>query len=333
MESPEQTIANLRAVWLKDVGSLPDDELLALAYAFSHSSDRLRVYLELFRGRVGERAQFAASLICFDLAQKGDGAMAAQFAFLRGTLQALSSNENLVAHLVGDQAYLCALWAQCSQTLADAEAASGHDGAGVAEELGVLRAEDAPIAGSLNLLTDDDLDPTALQVDEEAMWRSYVIACEQFFGSGAQMASYDGSMGFRMRNHHGQARAQAFDLALEHCQSFVPPARGMRPLLLMAWGLSLKARGLLGQPNKRRHHLLTQGLQAFVQAKDEVAQVAQVLGPLYAVLDTWPNIAMLLAQYAQYLRQHGQKFVGTNGPLSVDHDRCTEAFVSQVLPQ
>lgn len=328
MSFSEQTAASLRAAWLQDVGSLPDDELLALAYTFSNSAARLRIYLELFRGRAGQRAQFAASLICFDLAQKGDAAMASQYAFLQGTLIELSKNAELISQLVGDHAYLCALWAQCHENLMQHSAPPAHDAPGAAEAFGYLRAQDAPVAGELNLLTDDDLAPEALEVDEAEMWRIYAQGCEQFFGAGAQVATYDGSMGFRLRGHHGQARAQSFDLALERCEGFVAPARGMRPLLLMAWGLSLKARGLLGQPNKRRQHLLSQGLLGFVQATQEVTQVAQVMGPLYSDVDTWPQIAMFVAQYAQYLRQWRR--AAQDVPL--DHRITIETFVTQVMP-
>jgi len=317
--SPE----NARAALLEDIGRLPDDELLALAYSFSHSEARLRVYLELFRQRSGERAQFAACLICFDLAQRGDVAMAAQFAYLRGTLWQLGQTPDMAAHLVGDHAYLCALWQRCSQALADLEGPASHDAPGVAEAYGILRAADAPLAGALDLLTDDDLSAEALQVDEEAMWQSYVRACEQFFGNGTSQASYDGSMGFRLRGHHGQARAQAFSMALEQGEQFVPPAKGMRPLLLLTWGLSLKPRGLLGQPNKRRQHLLCAGLWAFLEAGPQVAQVAEVMGPLYAEPDAWPQIAALLGQYQQFVAARPQ---GAMAP-----QKAIESFVTEVM--
>lgn len=328
MSLNEHTDVSLRAAWLQDVGSLPDDDLLALAYSFAHSAERLRIYLELFRGRAGLRAQFAACLICFDLAQKGDAAMAAQFAFLQGTLMDLAKNQNLASELVGQHAYLCALWAQCHEALKQSSTPEAQDAPGTAEAFGFLRAQDAPLAGSIDLLTDDDLSPEALEVDEAAMWRVYVQGCEQFFGAGAHLATYDGSMGFRLRGHHGQARAHSFDLALEHCQRFVAPARGMRPLLLMAWGLSLKSRGLLGQPNKRRQHLLIEGLMGFVQATPEVTQVAQVMGPLYADVDTWPQIAMFVAQYAQYLREWRRE--SKDRPL--DYRATIETFVTDVMP-
>jgi hypothetical protein len=250
--------------------------------------------------------------------------MAAQFAYLRGTLWQLGQTPNMVAHLVGQHAYLSALWQQCAQALQDLEGPASHDAPGVAEAYGLLRPLDAPLAGSLDLLTDDDLSAETLEVDEEAMWRSYVRACEQFFGSGVAQASYDGSMGFRLRGHHGQARAQAFSQALEQCEKFVPPAKGMRPLLLLTWGLSLKPRGLLGQPNKRRQHLLSAGLQAFLLAGPEVAQVAEVMGPLYAEADAWPQIAALLGQY--------QQFVAARPEGTLGQEQAIEAFVTGFMP-
>lgn len=339
MCTADDSSSSLHASWLEDVALLPDDELLALAYTFSHSAARLRVYLELFRARMGERAQFAACLICFDLAQKGDPQMASQFAFLQGTLVSLSRNKEWVQQLVGDQGYLYALWTQCSQSLTHVSEPLAHDAPGVAESYGILRPTDAPVVGHLQLLGDDDLDAETLEVDEQAMWSSYVQACEQFFGSGARVTTYDGSMGFRLRGHHGQARAQAFDVALEHCQKFVAPARGMRPLLLLAWGLSLKARGLLGQPNKRRQHLITQGLTAFVLAAKDVAQVAQVLGPLYADADVWPGIAELLAQYNRFVRTQYRasdrevQGATSHKMIAANHAAWVEAFVAEGMAQ
>jgi hypothetical protein len=131
-------------------------------------------------------------------------------------------------------------------------------------------------------------------------------------------------MGFRLRGHHGQARAQAFSQALEQCEKFVPPAKGMRPLLLLTWGLSLKPRGLLGQPNKRRQHLLSAGLQAFLLAGPEVAQVAEVMGPLYAEADAWPQIAALLGQY--------QQFVAARPEGTLGQEQAIEAFVTGFMP-
>lgn len=297
-------VADAQAAYLQDIGQLPDDDLLALAYTFSHNQSRLRVYLELFRGRTGLRAQFAACLICFDLAQRGDAVMGGQFAYLRGTLLQLSLADNMVAHLVGNHSYLCELWAQCATVLRQEDTPVSHDAPGVAESFGFLRAQDAPLAGALDLLTDDDIDPSALEVDHEAMWKDYVRGCEDFFGSGINQAIYDSSMGFHLRGHHGQARAQSFDQVLERCQEFVAPAKGMRPLLLLTWGLSLKPRGLLGQPNKRRQHLLKVGIETFMMAGQTVHDVALVLSPLYAEPDAWRQISQLLGLYQQYSCLH-----------------------------
>jgi diadenosine tetraphosphatase ApaH/serine/threonine PP2A family protein phosphatase len=316
--------AEARAAHLADIGQLPDDDLLALAYTFSHNEARLRVYLEVFRGRTGSRAQFAACLICFDLAQRGDAAMGAQFGYLRGTLEALSADEALVGQLVGTHSYLCDLWARCASALRHAPSAAGHDAPGSAELLGYLRAQDAPLAGAIDLLTDDDLDPQALEVDREAMWQNYVRGCEEFFGSGINQAIYDSSMGFHLRGHHGQARAQAFDHVLEHCQEFVAPAKGMRPLLLLCWGLSLKPRGLLGQANRRRQHLLQAGIEAFIDAGEATRDVAAVLSPLYAEPDAWRQISQLLGQYQQY--------AALQPKANMPKHQHVEAFVA-ALPQ
>jgi hypothetical protein len=320
MPTSDADITDNHAHLMNAIGSLPDDELLALAYTFSQNEMRLRVYLELFRSRSGERAQFAASLLCFDLARRGDAAMGVQFGYLRGTLQALRADPQWVMHLMGDHAYLCEVWGQCASVL-DQQNDAAMDAPGAAEAWGFLRADDAPIAGSLALLNDEDVAPEALEVDYETMWRSYVAGCDQFFGGGAGKMVYDGSMGFRMRGHHGQARAQAFLNVLDGCYQFVTPAKGMRPLLLLSWGLSLKTRGLLGQANKRRHHLLGEGLQAFAQAGPHVAEVAAVLGPLYADPGTWESIAALVTGYVRWCH--------TLGGLDLSARAHVDAYLTQ----
>ena len=305
----DQTLGT-RADLLADIEALPDDELLALAYSFSQSDARLRLYLQLFRARTGERAQLAACLLCFDLAQRGDAAMAAQFGFLRGTLQALARVEAMVSRLTGGHAYLCQVWAQCAAMLGDAHDAVSHEAPGVAEAWGFLRADDTPIAGAFALLDDSDLPAASLEVDVAQMWAIYVAGCTAFFGSGGATPSYDGSLGFRLGGVHGQARAQTFLNALDQCVEFVPPARGMRPLLLLAWGLSLRGRGLLGQINRRRQHLLAAGIVAFAQAQGTSASVAGALGPLYSDAGTWSRIAEFLlhnVQWSQNAPQHDSK--------------------------
>ena len=315
----------LRNQHISEVGNLPDDELLALAYSFAQNPQRLRHYLELFRTRAGARAQLAACLLCYDLARRGDSAMGAQFGYLQSTLLALSKDETLVAHLLGDHAYLCETWSQCKAFLATNGSEASQDAPGEAESWGHLRAADAPLAGELNLLSDLDVPELDTHVDMEAMWQTYVRGCEAFFGSGIERASYDSSMGFKLRGHHGQARAQAFLQVLDSCEKFVAPARGIRPLLLLAWGLSLKPRGLLGQPNKRRQHLLTQGLEALIASGAEMAEVAHVMGPLYADATTWRDIVDLSLGY--YVWSQRRPGLPTRAASTITH------YIEGLMPQ
>ena len=315
----DQTHSN-QASLLAGIEALPDDDLLALAYTFGQNEERLRVYLQLFRRRTGERAQLAACLLCFDLARRGDAAMAAQFAYLRGTLQALAGDEALVTKLTGQHAYLCQVWAHCMAMLDNGQGAVSHEAPGAAEAWGYLRAGDA-----LDLLTDDDLPAARLEVNVADMWAIYVAGCAAFFGSSGAPLTYDSSMGFRMGGVHGQARAQAFLSALDQCYEFVPPARGMRPLVLLAWGLSLRGRGLLGQINRRRQHLLAAGLVAFAAANTCTASVAGVLGPLYSDANTWARMAAFLRDYVRWYKAAPQH--------DLSDQAQAEAYVEAHMPQ
>lgn len=281
----EQLLAGLRA--------LADDDLLALAYAFAHSPGRLRLYLEVFRARTGARAQLAASLICYDLAAHGDAAMGEQFAYLRGTIESLMGDQALVGSLMGDNPYLRTLWGQCTAALAQ----SAHADEPPELTPAYLTTGEAPLAGSLQLLQDDDLPEAALQVDVEALWQRYIGGCAAFFGGGPGQARYDAALGFRLGGTDGQARAEAFLQVLEACREHVRPARGMRPLLLLAWGQALRPRNFFGQLNRRREALLASGLRAYAEAHLDVATVADVLGPLSADAHVWPRMAALLQAF------------------------------------
>src|SRR5262245_12260970 len=90
----------------REVAGLPVGDILALCYAFQKKPERLRLYLDVLRGKGGERAQFASCLICFDLARQGDHIMQREFTILGDTMRGLAQNHELVLALVGDDQYL-----------------------------------------------------------------------------------------------------------------------------------------------------------------------------------------------------------------------------------
>ncbi|RYF29896.1 MAG: hypothetical protein EOO38_32940, partial [Cytophagaceae bacterium] len=165
----------------REVAGLADDDILALCYTFVGRSDRLRLYLDVLRGRGGERAQFAACLICYDLARQGDAGLQQEFVLLAQTMVNLGQKPAFVASLIGDDPYLKFIWELCQAALE----ATTQPTAGVAPAaVDVLPqlADSLPEMPTLALLHDSDFDDFDLGADSRTLWRRFDEAVEKFLG-------------------------------------------------------------------------------------------------------------------------------------------------------
>src|SRR5262249_1928670 len=109
-----------REALLAELRGLETPELLALCLRFRRAPERLALYPSVLRGRSGERAQFAACLVCFDLARQGNAAAQMEFAGLTPTVRALATSTSLLSELLRDDPYLSSIWDDCRAALAEA---------------------------------------------------------------------------------------------------------------------------------------------------------------------------------------------------------------------
>lgn len=275
----------------QEIAGLPVDEILALCYAFSQRLDRLRLYLDVLRKRGGERAQFAACLICFDLARQGDRICQTEFAFLADTMRSLAAKGDMVATLVSSDPYLSFLWELCSAQI------ESQDPRFDAEPLGTAPTEFA----TLNLLSDDDFGEFGVNIDEAAAWMSFDEAVEDFLGGEVGMAVYDPDSGFRLNSSRDVVRVERFVRELDSLCDLVPLSRGYRALVLLFYGTHIRSKSLFGGVNPRKQELLQAGLAEFMRSGPAFWEIAGVLSPLHMAPDAWDKISEVLIDYMQWL--------------------------------
>src|SRR5690606_37125999 len=91
-----------------------------LCYAFSKDPVRLLVYLEVLRGKGGQKSQAAACLLCFDLARRGEPSFEGEFLALVPVMRVFvdaSDGQGAIDRLLGNSAYLRELWQDLEQIL------------------------------------------------------------------------------------------------------------------------------------------------------------------------------------------------------------------------
>lgn len=284
-----------------EIAGLADDEILALCYALKGRLPRLRLYLDMLRKRGGERAQFAACLICFDLARQGDAPMQQEFTLLSTTMEGLAQKPAIVTSLIGDDPYLTFIWELCQAGL-EAMHQAGHSSPQSIEVLPQLSDPQADVP-RIDLLQDSDFDNFDLGVDARSLWRQFDEAVETFLGGVPGVPVYDMNAGFRWETPHAQDRAQKFVDQLSSLRDLVPPARGFRALALLFMGTNLRSRSLFGSRNTRRQQILRDGLVEFATSAEAVASIAGVLGPMHSDEEVWPKIADVVLHSAQWLAQ------------------------------
>ena len=277
----------------QEVAGLADDEILALCYAFKGKNARLRLYIDVLRRRGGQRAQFAACLICFDLARQGDPSFQREFIFLADTIRALAANAGLVAALLGGDDYLTFIWELCQAALAE------MDPLEAAEPIAGVGEPSAPLA-EIDLLGDADFQDFGVATDDGTLWRRFDDAVEGFLGGVVGLPVYERGAGFRLANSKDVERIETFLARLESLRDAVPPARGFRALVLLFYGTQLRSRGLFGTVNTRKQQVLREGLREFASSGLDVWEIAGVLGPMHAGNDVWERIAEVLLDYLRW---------------------------------
>src|SRR5687768_6306091 len=106
-----------REALLAELAGLDTPDLLALCLRFGRSPERLGLYLSVLRSRSGERAQFAACLVCYDLGRQGVASAQAEFEALAPSVRGLADRAELTAELLRDDPYLTPIWLACKEAL------------------------------------------------------------------------------------------------------------------------------------------------------------------------------------------------------------------------
>ncbi len=291
-----------------EIQSLAVDDILALCYAFQHKAERLRLYLDVLRKRGGERAQFASSLICYDLARQGDPTFQKEFAYLADTMRGLENRDDLVSALVGNDPYLTFLWEMCQGQLDEADPRFSVEPA--VEALGI----DAIAA--VDLISDADFDDFGISTDQSALLAKFDQAVEDFLGGEVGLPIYDPEAGFRLKNDKDVQRLERFLRALDSLRDVVPIARGFRALVLLFYGSHMRSKGFFGGINQRKQTLLRDGIAEFLVAGNQMWEVAGVLGPMHSSPEVWEKISDVLLDYAAWVAQAPE--LSQHGPDSYD---------------
>ncbi|MBN1962276.1 MAG: hypothetical protein JW841_15175 [Deltaproteobacteria bacterium] len=296
----------------REISGLAVDDILALCYALQQRKqhlNRLRLYLDILRQRSGERAQFASSLICFDLARQGDISAQRDFTFLTDTLRITAKNTELVNQLTQGDPYLSYIWDLCRTQLdeLDERFSDSIDD----------NAENEPVR-TLSLLSDVDFTEELpdLDIDDATMRQRFERALETFLGGVPGYPIFDSESGFRMRTGHDIERIENFLHELESLRDFVKNARGYRALVLLFYGTHMRSRNLFGVINARKQELLRAGLIEFTQSGHLVADIAGVLTPLHADPSVWIKLTDIIQDYIGYCINDPE--AAKNGPAGYD---------------
>lgn len=282
-----------------EVSALGVAEILALCYAFQHKLERLFLYLDVLRRRGGERAQFAACLICFDLARQGDEGFQKEFAFLADTMIELGCRADLVDALIGADPYLSFLWELCQAHLAemDPRFEAAQMDAGVTE------------VATVDLLSDEDFDELpdfAVSAEDVTLWQRFDQSVEDFLGGEVGVPVYDPDAGFRVSNSRDVERVERFLRELDSLRDLIPASRGFRALVLLFYGTHMRSKKLFGAVNQRKQELLREGVREFVESGPNIWDVVGVLSPLHSEPGVWDKISDILADFAAWVASSGR---------------------------
>jgi hypothetical protein len=284
---------------VQQLRALETPELLALCLRGPGRVDRLRLYLSILRGRAGTRAQLAASLVCFDLARRGDELAQREFLTLVPALEVLARDGQLVNELLAGDADLKRAWADCRAALAQ----------GDQRELEPPSAPvDVDLVGELDLLSDDDVefDIDLEQADalrgEQASHEFGLILAKQL-GQDSEQGLF-GAVGFETASSRDLDRLEAFLNQAVSYGDLVGTARGMASLGQLFLATNLRMKTLFGKRNARRATALRLGLSrlpADSEALEQAAAVFELEGG--NALVAFEKVLELLLDYLAFCHQ------------------------------
>ena len=286
---------------------LADDDILALCYGLGQDARRLRLYLDVLRGRGGEQAQFAACLICFDLGSRGDAQAQRDFQLVAQALQDVAGRASWLTEQLATAPYLAAVWQRCEAALVDLD------------PLAPAPAPDPKPAAQLPLLSDADFVDFRIDADDRSLWRRFDEAVEAFLGGIVGVPVYDQSAGFRLAGRRDTERVEAFLSQLHSLANNIGPARGFRALTLLFLGAHLRPRGLFGAVNARKQQLLSAGLAEFFREAPRVWQVVGVFSSNHADPEVWPKVAAVVLAHLRWLAadpSHPELAIAAYDPVS-----------------
>lgn len=285
----------------REVSQLPVNEILALCYTFAQKPERLRLYLDVLRSRGGQRAQFAACLICFDLARQGDVALQREFVFLAGAIKDLALNQAFVEALLEDDPYLTFIWELMLAQLEEMDQRFATDAA----------VEPAPTpateVATLDLFAEEDLElelgDFAIEVDEARLRQQFHTAVDTFLGKIAHYPAYHPHGGFRLGHRGDTERMDTFLQQLDSLREVVPNAGAFRALTLLYYGTHMRSKSLFGRLNERKAALLREGLREFERSGQQMWQVASVI-QTHGQPHAWEKMVEVMLDYTHWRLYH-----------------------------
>jgi hypothetical protein len=326
------------------VAPLDVEDILGLCYAFAADPLRLKVYLDVLRGKGGQRAQAAACLICYDLARQGDPVFQAEFLSLLPVLRAhLPGEPSSVARsmdsLMGDSAYLRALWDGVKNAFLARDDRLDDRQA----ERALTQALDTDTL-EIKLLDQEDLDEIdlgaadILDADDEAMRERWEEALDSLFPVTAQTGGMHPSIyppggclegGFRADEREDLARVERLRQSAQSLAGHVAHAHEMLPLVELFLAAHTRARNFFGRPNQARAQTLQEGLAHFADLPHPPAEAACWMVPPYAPDTTWPKVAELLLDYVAFLGSTGRGAA----PRPATSEALAQAYATSKRPQ
>jgi hypothetical protein len=311
------------------------EEITDLCFAFSTDPIRLKVYLDVLRGKGGAKAQGAACLICFDLARQGDPTFELEFMTLLPVMRSLTeplspAGDRTIDKLLGESDYLAALWADLEPRLS----ASDPRGEEASDELVV---DDAEVL-EINLLDEEDIldigfdELDIVSSDESHMREQWDSAMERFFSveEGIRSLFQGGavSSGFFADSRVEIARLEALRQDATSLSDHVAEARRMLPMIELFLAAHTRSKNFFGRRNKQRDQYLRSALEHIATLDGPPETAAAWLEPPTAPQHAWSKVAELLIDYAAFLGERIDEGIGPFSP-----DGLADEYVGSDRPQ
>lgn len=301
-QQPIDPLAELR----KSLAVLAVDDVLALCYRFRTDPKRLRLYLDALRKRGGQRAALAASLVCFDLASRGNQTAQREFETLAETLRDFESRHAAASELIASNDYLTVLWPHCERALVSMDPRISPGSALVIDESEAIE---------IDLFGDDDLEEledfeVIDSVDIEALHRQYTELCDRFFDRNPDPISPLGSRGFYADTRRDVERVEQFLLELDSLRFYVPAARSMLAMGQLFLAAHLRSKNFWGRANPRKKELVAAGLLNFLQLDQSVFFCAAHLTGRDAGDFAWDKVLQLLLDFFVWVSNHWTGLLG-----------------------